>query len=166
MAPVQRVSDFMEQRATCGQLPSSSYRLGVRSALLHDLYSGEITQALQAALLRFNRQMPGFIGEHGLLHGVETRTSSPCSIGEAEQRLVLLQQMAYVDCMMDPCLCMRNRLSKMCFAAAERGEDLQSTSLRGLYPAGEGAGYAGGIVSAAVDGWKVGERIVQEAIAG
>ncbi len=46
--------------------------------------------------------------------------------------------------------------------SAERGEDLQSTSLRGLYPAGEGAGYAGGIISAAVDGWKVGQQIVQE----
>ena len=32
-----------------------------------------------------------------------------------------------------------------------RGEDFQS-SLRGLYPCGEGAGYAGGILSAAVDG--------------
>ncbi len=62
MAPVQRVSDFMEERASSGQLPSSSYRLGVRSAPLHDLYSGAITEALQAALLRFDRQMPGFIG--------------------------------------------------------------------------------------------------------
>lgn len=33
-----------------------------------------------------------------------------------------------------------------------RGEDLQSVSCPGLYPLGEGAGYAGGIVSAAVDG--------------
>lgn len=33
-----------------------------------------------------------------------------------------------------------------------RGEDLQSPGLRGLFPCGEGAGYAGGIVSAAVDG--------------
>ena len=41
-----------------------------------------------------------------------------------------------------------------------RGEDMQSVSLRGLYPCGEGAGYAGGIVSAAVDGIKVAERII------
>lgn len=33
-----------------------------------------------------------------------------------------------------------------------RGEDMQSLGLRGLFPCGEGAGYAGGIVSAAVDG--------------
>ena len=37
-----------------------------------------------------------------------------------------------------------------------RGEDFQSLNMRGLYPAGEGAGYAGGILSAAVDGIKVG----------
>lgn len=34
----------------------------------------------------------------------------------------------------------------------ERGADLQATNMPGLYPVGEGAGYAGGIVSAAVDG--------------
>ena len=38
-----------------------------------------------------------------------------------------------------------------------RGADLQSLNIRGLYPAGEGAGYAGGILSAAVDGIKAGE---------
>lgn len=40
-----------------------------------------------------------------------------------------------------------------------RGEDLQSTGLRGLYPCGEGAGYAGGIMSAAVDGVRVAEAV-------
>ena len=37
--------------------------------------------------------------------------------------------------------------------------DLQSINVRGLYPAGEGAGYAGGILSAAVDGIKVAEAV-------
>ncbi len=39
-------------------------------------------------------------------------------------------------------------------------ESLQSTSLPGLYPCGEGAGYAGGIVSAAMDGMRVARAIV------
>jgi uncharacterized FAD-dependent dehydrogenase len=43
-----------------------------------------------------------------------------------------------------------------------RGDDLQSPGLRGLFPAGEGAGYAGGIVSSAVDGLKVAEAICRE----
>jgi uncharacterized FAD-dependent dehydrogenase len=40
-----------------------------------------------------------------------------------------------------------------------RGKDLQSINVAGLYPAGEGAGYAGGIMSAAVDGIEVAEAI-------
>jgi uncharacterized FAD-dependent dehydrogenase len=40
-----------------------------------------------------------------------------------------------------------------------RGEHLQSLNVRGLYPAGEGAGYAGGILSAGVDGIKVAEAL-------
>ena len=43
-----------------------------------------------------------------------------------------------------------------------RGEDLQSLNTRGLYPAGEGAGYAGGILSAGVDGLKVAEALARE----
>lgn len=43
-----------------------------------------------------------------------------------------------------------------------RGENLQSPSLSGLYPCGEGAGYAGGIMSAAMDGMLVAERIAGE----
>lgn len=41
-----------------------------------------------------------------------------------------------------------------------RGETMESVSCAGLYPVGEGAGYAGGIVSAAIDGIKAAERIV------
>ena len=41
-----------------------------------------------------------------------------------------------------------------------RGEDMQSASCAGLYPVGEGAGYAGGIVSAAIDGIKAAEAII------
>ncbi len=43
-----------------------------------------------------------------------------------------------------------------------RGDDFQALSLRGLYPTGEGAGYAGGIVSSAVDGLKAAEAIGRE----
>ena len=41
----------------------------------------------------------------------------------------------------------------------KRGADFQSIITRGLYPAGEGAGYAGGILSAGVDGIKVAEAV-------
>ena len=41
-----------------------------------------------------------------------------------------------------------------------RGEDGQSTGARGLYPCGEGAGYAGGIVSSGLDGLRIAEAVV------
>ncbi|RYD03036.1 hypothetical protein N752_21740 [Desulforamulus aquiferis] len=39
--------------------------------------------------------------------------------------------------------------------------DQRESNIAGLYPAGEGAGYAGGIVSAAVDGIRVAEAVAQ-----
>ncbi len=58
-----------------------------------------------------------------ILHGVETRTSSPVQI-------------------------------------VRDAHTLECVTLKGLYPAGEGAGYAGGIVSAAVDGTNVAKKIL------
>jgi uncharacterized FAD-dependent dehydrogenase len=45
-----------------------------------------------------------------------------------------------------------------------RGENLQSTNVAGLYPAGEGASYAGGILSAGVDGIKVAEALALDVL--
>jgi len=53
-----------------------------------------------------------------------------------------------------------SRTSAPCRIA--RGEDFTTPGLAGLYPAGEGAGHAGGIVSSAVDGLKAAEAICRE----
>jgi uncharacterized FAD-dependent dehydrogenase len=45
-----------------------------------------------------------------------------------------------------------------------RGENYQSLNIKGLYPAGEGAGYAGGILSAGVDGIKVAEALALDLV--
>ena len=47
----------------------------------------------------------------------------------------------------------------------KRGKDLNSINTRGLYPAGEGAGYAGGIWSAGIDGIKVAEALALDMLA-
>ncbi|MGH8353373.1 MAG: NAD(P)/FAD-dependent oxidoreductase [Pseudomonas sp.] len=47
-----------------------------------------------------------------------------------------------------------------------RGEDLQSLNVKGLYPAGEGAGYAGGILSAGVDGVRIAEAVARDMLGG
>jgi uncharacterized FAD-dependent dehydrogenase len=46
-----------------------------------------------------------------------------------------------------------------------RGKNFQSANVKGLYPAGEGAGYAGGIFSAAVDGIRVAEAVARDVVA-
>lgn len=127
--PVQTVPDFLSGSLSDeSRLPTSSYRLGVKSARLDTLYSPEVTASIREALLEFGRiKGPSFVGEQALLHGAETRTSSPVVI-------------------------VRDR------------ETLQSTSIQGLYPAGEGAGYAGGIVSAAVDGIRIGNALVTKLV--
>ena len=45
-----------------------------------------------------------------------------------------------------------------------RGDDMQSLNVRGLYPAGEGASYAGGILSAGVDGIEVAEAVARSLV--
>lgn len=46
-----------------------------------------------------------------------------------------------------------------------RDESMQSTGYSGLYPCGEGAGYAGGIMSSAIDGIKCAEKIIEKRFA-
>lgn len=119
VAPVQTVPDFLNNHLSGGVLPSSSYRLGVKEAALHTLFSEHRTEMFKQALVNFDKQIPGFIDSRALLHAVETRTSSPVRID---------RDMETFECISAP----------------------------GLYPIGEGAGYAGGIVSAAVDGLNAG----------
>ncbi|MEF1291664.1 NAD(P)/FAD-dependent oxidoreductase [Vibrio sp. M260118] len=47
----------------------------------------------------------------------------------------------------------------------KRGKDFQSVNLKGFFPAGEGAGYAGGILSAGIDGIKVAEALSKAMVA-
>ncbi|XP_028793987.1 uncharacterized protein LOC114749629 isoform X1 [Neltuma alba] len=117
--PVQTVTDFLEGKLSVTSVPPSSYRLGVKAVNLHQLFPVHITEALQHSIVAFDKELPGFISKEALLHGVETRTSSPIQI-------------------------------------PRNADTYESTSLKGLYPVGEGAGYAGGIISAAVDGMYAG----------
>ncbi|CAN4113263.1 unnamed protein product [Withania somnifera] len=124
VVPVQTVTDFLDNKLSGMSVPSSSYRLGVKAANLHELFPIHITSSLQKSLFKFDKELPGFISCNALLHGVETRTSSPVQI-------------------------------------SRDADNYECTSLRGLYPIGEGAGYAGGIVSAAVDGMYSGFALAQ-----
>ncbi len=122
-APAQTVPDFLAGTSSTS-LRKTTYRPGVTPSDLAPLYDAPIIDALREALGAFDRRMHGFITQDAVLHGVETRTSSPVRV--------------------------------------IRGDNFQSLSVAGLYPAGEGAGYAGGIVSAGVDGMRIADRIAAE----
>ena len=78
--PVQRLTDFVKGKVS-QTVPPSSYRLGVKSAACHDIYPKQLYNALVNAITdHFDKHMPGFLCESALLHGVETRTSSPVRI--------------------------------------------------------------------------------------
>lgn len=119
-APAQRLTDFLEHRAS-SSLPSTSYNMGLTPSNMHDWMPHFITHRLAEGFRSFERMTKGFITQEAQLIGVESRTSSPVRIP---------------------------RLSD-----GERA--YQHVEVHGLYPAGEGAGYAGGIVSAAIDGENV-----------
>lgn len=124
-APAQRMTDFVNNKIS-SSLPSSSYQPGIVSAPLHELLPPKLSSALQEAFLVFGKKMPGYFTKEAVIHGVESRTSSPVRIPRVK-------------------------------------ETLEHPHVKGLYPVGEGAGYAGGIVSAALDGQNSAERIAQRA---
>ena len=121
-APAQRVADLLAGRASV-DLPRTSYTLGVTPSDLREVLPAPLIEGLIAAVRHFDKQIPGFAGDDGVLIAPETRTTAPLRF--------------------------------------LRDAQLESPTLPGLMPVGEGAGYAGGIVSAALDG----DRAARSAIA-
>lgn len=120
-APAQRLTDFVEGRASSG-LPEASYFPGLTPSPLHEWLPADISGRLREGFREFGRKMKGFITGEALVAAVESRTSSPVRV------------------LRDP-------------------ESLHAEGIEGLWPAGEGAGYAGGIVSSAVDGMLLAARL-------
>jgi uncharacterized protein len=137
-APGQRVGDFLQGIASTA-LGSvvPSYKPGVHLTDLgnpqHPALPMYAIQAIREAIPAFAKQIDGFDMADAMLTGVETRTSSPIRIKRHDDRGAN-----------------KTELNPLRY---------QSTNTRGLYPAGEGAGYAGGIMSAAIDGLKVAEAV-------
>jgi uncharacterized FAD-dependent dehydrogenase len=123
--PAMTIKEFMTGKLTDKPLPKTSSPSGIFKADIRSIFPQFIVDHLKKGLEEFNKDLPGFIYDEGLLIAPETRTSAPFTI-------------------------LRNK------------ETLISTSHKGLYPCGEGAGYAGGITSAAVDGVKCALSILKE----
>ena len=122
--PAQKLKDFLDNKKS-NTLPKTSCPSGIFSHEINSILPEFIVNGLRDGLHSFDKKMPGFICNEGLLLAPETRTSAPVTI-------------------------LRNRAT------------FESDSHKGLYPCGEGAGYAGGITSAAVDGVKVAMAILRK----
>jgi uncharacterized FAD-dependent dehydrogenase len=123
--PAMTIKEFMTGKLDDRPLPKTSSPSGIFKADIRQIFPQFIIDHLKKGLEEFNKDLPGFIYEDGLLIAPETRTSAPLTI-------------------------LRDK------------ETLLSLSHKGLYPCGEGAGYAGGITSAAVDGVKCAMSILKQ----
>lgn len=131
-APAQKVGDFMTGRSGG---PSSTvvptYARGVVWCDLRSVFPPFICESLAAALPRFDAKLHGFASPDAVMTAPETRSSSPVRI----VRNASLQAEINAD--------------------VQAQAQTRAISGTGVYPCGEGAGYAGGIVSAASDGLRV-----------
>ena len=82
-----------------------------------------IIDGMKAAILHFDKQVPGFASSEGVIIAPETRTTAPLRF--------------------------------------LRDERMTSTTVEDVMPIGEGAGYAGGIISAALEGFRAAEVLVE-----
>jgi uncharacterized FAD-dependent dehydrogenase len=131
-APAQTVGDFLARRITTMRSSvKPSYTRGVVPCDIRTILPAFITDTLAAALPVFDRRLHGFADSQALLIAPETRSSSPVRIVRDD---TLQARLAHGD---------------------------SESNATGLYPCGEGAGYAGGIMSAACDGLRVAQMMVE-----
>lgn len=115
-----------------GRFCAPTYQRGVVAAPLDEVLPDFISNALREALPLMGKKIRGFDDPRAIMTAPETRSSSPVRICRDESL-----QARFVG------------------AAAEALE----TEPSGVYPCGEGPGFAGGIMSAAVDGLKVAQEV-------
>ncbi|BAK45209.1 NAD(P)/FAD-dependent oxidoreductase [Eggerthella sp. YY7918] len=138
--PAQTVGDFLAGRAGGSSATvHPTYARGVVWCDLRACLPPFVSKALDEALPLLDRRLHGFAAPDAVMTGVETRSSSPVRIvrdDSLQAHLTGTGQTAVAATRDD---------------AASRGS--------GLYPCGEGAGYAGGIMSAACDGLRVAQAV-------
>lgn len=91
-----------------------------------------VSEDIYEAMPSFGRKLKGFDNDDTLMLAIESRSSSPVRMTRNKETLE-----AQVD------------------------KSIETGDVHGIYPGGEGAGYAGGITSAACDGIKIAERIIK-----
>ena len=159
-APAQTVGDFLSVGAAYGLREARgsrasrnaaahpvrpSYPRGVVWCDLRECLPDFIADALGWGLPLLDAKLHGFADAGAVLTGPETRSSSPIRMVRGtnfQARLASASGLADVS--------------------PAQGGELDDDPRTGVYPCGEGAGYAGGIMSAAVDGLRVAETIASQ----
>ena len=187
-APVQLLGDFMEGRPSrrLGSVkPSYPGKVGLSYTSIvapgHSGMSGPSRTDMAAPSFRGEAES----GSGGIAEPGRTGKSEPSRIGMAapsfagkvEPSDINLCLPGFITASMKEAVAYFDRRQKG-FAMADavltgvetrtsspvrmtRGDTYEAEGISGLYPCGEGAGYAGGIVSAAVDGMRVAEQIIR-----
>lgn len=131
VAPAQRLVDFVSNKIS-SSLPECSYFPGIHSAPLKNVLPSFINERLQQAFKEYGKKMPA---RRGLGEGGKGYLTNDAVVVATESRTS------------SPIRIPRN------------GETFRHPQIKNLYPCGEGAGYAGGIVSAAMDGERVAKQL-------
>ena len=148
--PKQTVGSFLKKEtpetepcaAPQPSRPPGIDRTPAAQADLTKCLPGFVSDALREALPKLGRKLKGFDSPDAILTAIESRSSSPVRIKRNPETLQALAVQQAATGSAEP------------FA--------ENTSIPGLYPAGEGAGYAGGIMSAAADGVRIAVKIAEQ----
>ena len=181
-APAQTVGDFLAHRAGGpSKQVKPTYARGVAWCDLHECLPPFVARAMEQALPQLDRRLHGFADPQAVLTGVETRSSSPVRIVRGKNMQAQLAAAPVSGCVQDevssPAQLVpeptsggaqdqaqaKTQAAPESSAAANR-QPADVAALEpetGLYPCGEGAGYAGGIMSAACDGLRVASALVE-----
>ena len=148
-APAQTVGDFLADEAgNPSQTVQPSYARGVVWCDLREIFPEFVTDSLAEALPLLDRKLHGFANPDAVMTGVETRSSSPVRILRGDETLQAWRKKP------------GKRVRPRDIARGHGKMSDQDPALPcGIYPAGEGPGYAGGIMSAAVDGLHVAQKV-------
>ena len=170
-APAQTVGDFLAHQAGGpSKKVKPTYARGVAWCDLHECLPPFVARAMEQALPQLDRRLHGFADPQAVLTGVETRSSSPVRIVRGKNMQAQLAATSASDCaQVDAEARVQARPGTQVQAVPEssavaEGQPANVVALEpetGLYPCGEGAGYAGGIMSAACDGLRVASALVE-----
>ena len=160
-APAQTLGDFLEGKSAAdpSRTVVPTYARGVAWCDLHDVLPEFIVDAIREAMPLLDAKMRGFGDPDAVLTAVEARSSSPVRI--VRDRATLQARLrdggdAGGRTVGDDA----DRAESGAAGASSVGRT--EAGRTGLFPAGEGAGYAGGIMSAAVDGMRAAEAVVAQ----